>query len=110
MFAAVSCPKRLVSSRGILRDGPYTFRYVRSISANALAAKVFKTLSGIETHIHLSFDQARIAETDLKMASPPPLRDTFGRMHNYLRISACPSSQPTLRSVILNKYRPDRTV
>jgi hypothetical protein len=37
---------------------------------------------------HASLDQARIAEVDLMKGPHPSLRDDFGRMHNYLRISA----------------------
>ena len=38
---------------------------------------------------HTSLNQARIAEVDITKGPPPPLRDNFGRMHDYLRISAC---------------------
>jgi len=45
MFAAVSWSRRLASYRGILGGSPC----VRSISANALTAKVFEASSGIKT-------------------------------------------------------------
>ena len=112
MLSTASGLRRLTLSHGILVNRRPIFDHGRNLSANAaLAAKVLKTPPGLNVNpTHTSFDQARIAEVDLMKGPPPPLRDNFGRMHNYLRISACLSSPCAFRSGVLNKHRPYRTV
>ena len=108
MLGTASGLRRLTFSRGIPVNHRHIFHHGRNLSVNALAAKVIP--SGLNVNLtHTSFDQARIAEVDLTKG-PLPLRDNFGRMHNYLRISACLSSPCAFRSGVLNKHRPYRTM
>ena len=90
LFFSLKCPSMFSTARWPRRC-PRIFRHAKSVSTHSLTAKVLSnTFSGI---FEIHDCKARIIETDLKKGPPPPLRDTFGRVHNYLRISAC-SSQP----------------
>ena len=110
MFGAIFGLRWFTPSHGVLGGRRHVFRHARNLSTNALAAKVFKIPPGCKSHSHTSFDQTRIAETDLRKGPPPPLRDNFGRMHNYLRISASLLNPCTFHPGVLNKCRPYRTV